>query len=166
MKVPVKFYAHFQSIFIAHSKYVSLSRSISGGHIGYPVCPSRQFYLTLRAVCSSFHTILCKQIKHGYSKKLTRASAFPVFLNRKTLFDTVMKAERFNEVASPDGTDKSSPFQNAKNFLKLLVKCQTVNRANDCFNFKVLFPIFYHVQLSYLFEFRSLIFQDGGSQIK
>ena len=103
MKVPVKFYAHFQSIFIAHSKYVSLSRSISGGHIGYPVCPSRQFYLTLRAVCSSFHTILCKQIKHGYSKKLTRASAFPVFLNRKTLFNTVMKAERFNEVASPDG---------------------------------------------------------------
>ena len=142
MKVPVKFYAHFQSIFIAHSKYVSLSRSISGGHISYSVCPSRQFYLTLRAVCSSFHTILCKQIKHGYSKKLTRASAFPVFLNRKTLFNTVMKAERFNEVASPDGTDKSSPFQNAKNFLKLLVKCQTVNRENDCFNFKVLFPIF------------------------
>ena len=53
-----------------------------------------------------------------------------------------MKAERFNEVASPDGTDKSSPFENAKNFLKLLVKCQTVNRENDCFNFKVLFSIF------------------------
>lgn len=141
MKVPVKFYAHFQSIFIAHSKFVSLSRSISGGHIGYSVCPSRQFYLTLRAVCSSFHTILCKQIKHGYSKKLTRASAFPVFLNRKTQLRK-LSSEHFNEVASPDGTDKSSPFQKAKNFLKLLVKCQTLNRENDYFNFKVLFPIF------------------------
>lgn len=142
MKVPVKVYAQFWSIFIAHSKFVGLSRSIWGGHIGYSVCPSRQFYFTLRTVCSSFHRILCKQIKHGYSKQLTRANTFPVFLHRKTLFNTVMKAEHFNEVASPDGTDKSSPFQNAKNFLKLLVKCQTVNRENDCFNFKVLFPIF------------------------